>query len=329
MSRQVQVYKGADGQVVPFTKRYKDPEMAVQTQFTIAESYFELAKKHRELNQPELVNHEIAQGKKVLEEAQHDYPDTKLKAQADYLLANLSLESATGETDPEAKQKSYTEAIARFSDLVATYPDSPYAPKSQFKKALTFERMGKIDLACEEYVKLSYRYPDNELVAETIVRLGQYFFTKGTTLVAQAEIATNKLEMEKIKLDARTRFTTAAEVFGRLSVRFPAHALASRSLLLSGQCYMRAENYDKTVKTFHIITDDINADKDVRSEAMYWCGDAYMKTGPNPDSLMSAYRMFKRLTWDYPESKWAKYARGRLTEDALAPMEKKDTDTGQ
>jgi outer membrane protein assembly factor BamD (BamD/ComL family) len=42
------------------------------------------------------------------------------------------------------------------------------------------------------------------------------------------------------------------------------------------------------------------------------------------DPYVEAYRMFKRLTWDYPESKWAKIARGRLTEPSLANVAKSD-----
>jgi hypothetical protein len=37
---------------------------------------------------------------------------------------------------------------------------------------------------------------------------------------------------------------------------------------------------------------------------------------------VNAYRMFKKLTWDYPETLWAKYARGRLTEQALVAAER-------
>jgi TolA-binding protein len=326
VQRQVLVFKGADGDVLPFTKRFKDPEIAVQTQFTIAESLFELAKKHRELGEESLARREIGQGKKVLEEVLRDYPDTKSKAQADYLLANLSLEFANIAVDEDAKRKQYIEAVGRFTDIVASYPDSQYAPKAQFKKALTFEKMGEIDQACEEYVKLSYRYPDNELVAETIARLGQYFFTKAKLVNEKIAAEKDKLAQEKLKMEARNMFTTAAEVFGRLAVRFPAHSLASKSIVMSGQCYMRAEDYGTAVKVFRVVTEDANADKEARAEGMYWCGDAYLKMsaggrgGPTMayDPVVEAYRMFKRLTWDYPESKWAKFSRGRLTEPALA-----------
>jgi outer membrane protein assembly factor BamD (BamD/ComL family) len=46
---------------------------------------------------------------------------------------------------------------------------------------------------------------------------------------------------------------------------------------------------------------------------MYWAGDICLQTQKPKD----AYRAFKKVTWDFPESKWAKFARGRLTEDAM------------
>ena len=58
------VFKGYDGSVLPFTKRFDDAEMAVQTQFTVAEAYFELAKRHRQLGKRDIAREEIAQGRK-------------------------------------------------------------------------------------------------------------------------------------------------------------------------------------------------------------------------------------------------------------------------
>ncbi len=322
ISHSILVYKGADGQVLPFTKRFKDPAIAVQTQFTVAEAYFELSKRHRELGQEDLARREIGQGKKLLEEAIRDYPDTESRAQADFLLANLSFEFAKDSKDPEAKKKYFVESITKFSDIVSSYQDSPYAPKAQYKKALALEQMGQIDQACEEYVKLSYRYPENELVAETIARLGQYFLTKGKELEDKAAAQTDEVEKEKVKVQCREMFKTAAQVFGRLSVRFPEHKLAGKTNLLSAQCYMRAEDLDRAIKAFKAIYEDTKTDKDLAAEALYWCGDSYMKK----NDFTNAYRTFKKLTWDYPEGKWAKFARGRLTDENLAKIG--ETDTG-
>ena len=335
VTREIDVFKGADGHVLPFTKRFADPEKAVQTQFTIAEAYFELAKRHRELataakDDParqrqleSLVRREIAQGKKLLEEALRDFPNTESRAQAEYLLANLSYEFANDANNDQTKRRHNLEAINRFSDIVARFPDSPYAPRSQFKKALVLEQMGEIDKACEEYVKLSYRYPENELVAETIARLGQYFLTKGKDFeTSAAAAADDPVEAEKIRLRSRDMFRTAAEVFGRLGVRFPDHGLAQKTKVLSGQCYMRAEDFKKAIEVFTDIFESEGANPQLASESMYWAGDCYMRLM----SYTDAYRTFKKLTWDYPESQWARFARGRLTDDHLLSAAEQDVE---
>ena len=55
----------------------------------------------------------------------------------------------------------------------------------------------------------------------------------------------------------------------------------------------------------------------LRPEAMYWLGDAAFL---GRDSV-TAYKAFKQLTWDYPASKWAKIARGRLTDTRFQTMD--------
>lgn len=317
VERHVTVRKGADGDVLPFTKRFQDTEIAVQTQFTMAEAYFEMAKKHRALKEEEVARRGIAQGKKLLEEAIRDYPKTDARVQADYLLANLAFESAEQTDNEELRKKLFIEAVTRFSDLIAGYPDSEYAPKSQFKKALVFERMGEIDAACEEYVKLSYRYPENELVAETIARLGQYFMTKGKEVEERLGAETDLVQKEKIRIQANEFYRTAAQVFSRLSERFPDHTLAAKTKVLSAENWLRGQELQKAVTVYESIIDAKKAPPELIAQSMYWCGDSFIRM----KNYIGAYRMFKRLTWDYPESVWAKYARGRLTEPELARVE--------
>lgn len=316
----LEIFKGADGSVQAFTKQYKDPNVAVQTQFAIAEAYIEQAKKHRELQQESLARREIAQGRKLLEEALRDYPNTELRPQAEYLLADLSSEFAKDAVNDQIKKQFQADALARFTELVATFPDSPYAPKGQYKKALILEQMGQIDQAMEEYVKLSYRYPSNELVAETIARLGQYFMTKGKEFEEKANADTDKLAQEKARLQGRDTYRIAAQVFGRLGVRFPDHPLAGKTTVLGAQCYIRAQDYKNAVEIFNKVVDDGKLDKDLIAQSMYWGGDSYIKL----NDLQNAYRLLKRVTLDYPESIWAKYARGRLTEESMASIDEKE-----
>ncbi len=348
----IEIFKGSDGEIQPFTKRFEDPLTAVRTRLTIAEAYFELAKKHRQLGQDELTEREIATGKRMLEEALRDYPDTEARAQVDYLLANLSLEFAEEADEEETKKQYFREALSRFSSIVSNYRDSAYAPKAQFKKALTLEQMGEIERASEEYVKLSYRWPDSPLIAETIARLGQYFFgngmkkqqlaeglnAEGTEMVALAEQEKDEAKAEQLReestdklisaeqasAEATESFITAGKVFGRLAVRFPSHRLADKTTALSGQCFMRAKQYDDAVEAFEKVYQNDKADKEIRAESFYWAGDSHMRKveanmGNKQDNLKEAYLLFKNLTLYYPESKWSRYARGRLAgEDLVA-----------
>jgi outer membrane protein assembly factor BamD (BamD/ComL family) len=75
---------------------------------------------------------------------------------------------------------------------------------------------------------------------------------------------------------------------------------------------MRAEEFKKAVETLaEAIKVTAGADHDLTAEAMYWRADSFTKD--RPADMLNAYREFRKLTWDYPASKWAKYARGRLT----------------
>ncbi|MDP6504217.1 MAG: hypothetical protein QF886_11400, partial [Planctomycetota bacterium] len=189
------------------------------------------------------------------------------------------------------------------------------------------------DTASEEYVKLSYRYPENELVAETIARLGQYFMKRGKDLKRQAqqlaaeaesldgkEMEDKKVESEKSRLDSLKTYKTAGQVFGRLAVRFPNHNLSGKTNVLSGQAFIMAEQLERATAILRKTFETPEIDKEIAATAMYWCAHAYTLQ-ESSDGYLHAYRIFKRLTWDYPASKWAKYARGRLTEDQFATME--------
>lgn len=322
IERSFSIATGSDGTVQSFTKKFKDQNIAVQTQFTVAEAYFELAKNHRQLKQEELSRREIAQGRKLLDEAIRDFPQNEARAQADYLLAELSLELASDTKDDVERRKLYAAALQRFIDICSTYPDSPYAPKSQFKKAVALEKMGLIDESCQEYVRLAYKYPDHELVAETIARLGKYFLDKGKVMENDMKSENDIVKKEKIRLQSLEMYKTAAQVLARLAKRFPDHSLASKTSVLSGQCWMRAEDYKRATTVLKSVIESKRATPELMAEAMYWCGDAYLKgEKTKAGSAVDAYRMWKRLTWDYPETQWAKYARGRLTEPVFAKID--------
>ncbi len=272
---------GSDAQIAVFSKRFKDPEIAVKTRFLMAESLFEMAKEHRKLGDTPRADEEIARGKMILEEAIRDYPNTSLAAQGDYLLANLAQELTH-----------YQEAVGRYSNVISTFPDSEYAAQSQFKKALCFEKLENYEQSVEEYVKLTYIYPESALVPDATVRLGNFYYKKQS-------------------------FKIAAKIFFNFQQKNPGHKLAAEALFLSAQCNYKLSDYRESARLFQKVVDEYPDEKVVRPEAMYWLADSDVKANDN----VKAFQTFKKVTWDYPESEWAKRARGRLTEEAFSRMQ--------
>jgi TolA-binding protein len=271
------IHLGYDAKLATFSKQFKGREIAVKTRFLMAEALFEMAKEHRKLGQADQARDEIARGKTILEEALRDFPDTGLAAQGDYLLANLAQELGN-----------YGEAISRYSTVVSAYPDSEYAGQSQFKKALCYELQENYDQACEEYVKLTYIYPDHALVADATIRLGNYYYKQKS-------------------------YKVSGRIFYQFHKKNPTHKLAPEALFLSAQCEYKQATYKEAAALFSQVIETYPDEKELRAEAMYWLGDSQTQLG----DFARAYQTLKKLTWDYPDSKWAKIARGRLTEEAF------------
>lgn len=301
------IHLGADGELVGFTKQFQDPEMAVKVRFLRAEALFEMAKQHYKLKNMEKCHTLIAEGRDILEEALRDYPNTSLISQGRYLLANLAQELARVEDDQETASKLYNEAIGRYANIISAWPDTDYAPRSQFKMAVSLEKLGDFDRATEEFVKLTYTWPEHQLVPDATVRLANHYYKVG-------------------------RYDTAAKVFANFYRNNEAHPLAPKTLFLSAQCYIKqaqvpegqtpdtqkvAKTHQRAIESFKELVDNFPDEKDLRSEAMYWLGDTYFKTG----DMKNAYITFKKLTWDYPETRWAKLARGYLTDEKFARIE--------
>jgi len=291
------VYKGADGKLASFTKSFKDPDMAVKTRFLMAEARFEVAKEYRKLKKEEEAEVEIARGKRILEEAMRDYPNTTLKAQGEFLLANLSQEL-----------ENYQEAIGRYSNVINNWPTSEYAIRSQLKKAICLEKLQQFDQACEEYVKLTYLYPDSQYVADASIRMGNYYYK-------------------------HKQYGISAQIFLKFQKKNSTHKLAPKSLFLAANCLMRMEkekeeeakalnpnatgNYGEAIVVLEQLLEEYKDDKDLCAESMYWLGDCLSKER----NYRRAYQTLKKLTWDYPETKWAKIARGRLTDEKFVKFE--------
>ena len=337
------VYKGADGSIRLFSKRFRDVDSAVLVQFRLAECLFEQAKDYRKLRQNEKSSEAIAKGRAILEEALKNNPESAHVAQGEFLLANLYQELAAeeevqakslrkeGETEAaeEAEKKSrllYAEALARFSSILAVWPEGDYAPRAQYHKAYCLEMLKEYKLAGEEYVKMTYMYPESDLVGDATIRLATYYYKE-----------------EK-------KYETAARIYGSFARRFPNHDKAARALFMCGSCYIKegeaivkraeaaamkeaekrgsaftglrgvplaaAECFTHAVNSFVDMTEKYAATTtpELRAQGLYWAGDASLRK----DDAKAAYIFLKRTVLEYPETEWARRARGLMLQNGKA-----------
>jgi hypothetical protein len=93
---------------------------------------------------------------------------------------------------------------------------------------------------------------------------------------------------------------------------------------------MRAHQYTKAIKLFTTVHANENYDdREVRSQSLYWSGisqeryaglmseDNWRGRG---EAMGIAYETYRRVTFDFPDSVWAKYARGRLADPAFEKL---------
>jgi TolA-binding protein len=192
------------------------------------------------------------------------------------------------------EQKKFYEAIDVYERITLDWPKSVIAPDAQYKMGICYEKMDDMDKAMEEYVRLAYKFPDSALVGDAMIRIGLYFFNK-------------------------KNYSIAVQVFAKFVERYEDHPQVQKVAFKMGLCYILSEKYVDAGDHFKTFVEKY-AKSELTPAALYWAGDAYLKAN---DALKS-YQMFKRCIWDYPDTKWAKFARGRLTApifDRIAEME--------
>lgn len=279
----INVVKGTDSNMLVFEKKYATEKVAIESQFRMAEAYFELFKNYRALKQTPQATNALNEGMQLLKELSADYPSKQYEARTDYLLGQFAQEL-----------KQYDEAIAYYKRIVQNHSDHVLAPDAQYKLGQCHEEKGDMDAASAEYVTLAYTWPDNPLVGNVVVRIAEYFYNK-------------------------KEYPTAAEVSKKFVDRFPQHEWAERMLFRCAQCWFKADQFTKAGAEFDLLVENYPRGK-FRPDAVFWAGESYRSA----NQLETAYRRYKRATWDFPESDAAKFARGKLVLPEMVSISDKE-----
>ncbi|MCE9603630.1 MAG: tetratricopeptide repeat protein [Planctomycetia bacterium] len=242
------VVVGTDGLVAAFSKTFGDETLAVETQFHVAESYFELFKSHQKLERKGEQRTDLEAGRRVLREVMEDYPNPKYIARIAYLLGQFAQEL-----------KDFDEAIDNYQLIVKQYPDSTLAPDAQYKLAQCYEEQGDFDQALEAYVTLAATYPKSALIANVMIRISDYFY-KGEN------------------------FEVAAQVGEKFLERFDGHEWGPQMAFRIGQCYYKGKDFTRAGKAFDNFT-KVFPDHALCSDAWFWAGESWRMGNSIPEAF--------------------------------------------
>ena len=238
----VAVVIGTDGKVQAFSKAFSDEALAVETQFHVAESHFELFKSHKLIGREAEARADLEAGRRVLREVIEDYPNPKYTPRVSYLLGQFAQEL-----------KQYGEAVQAYQTIVKQYPDHPLAPDAQFKLAQAYEEAGEVAQALDAYVTLAATYPKHPLIANVMVRISDHFY---------------KVE----------NFKVAAQVGEKFLEKFEGHKWGPKMAFRVGQAYYKDKQYAKAADTFDKFVKSFRDDP-LGPDAMFWAGESFRTAG--------------------------------------------------
>ena len=238
----VAVIIGTDGKVQAFSKAFANERLAVETQFTIAESHFKLFQSHQSLGRDAEAKADLESGRRVLREVIEDYPNPKYVPRISYLLGQFAQEL-----------KQYPEAIQAYQTIVKQFPDHELAADAQFKLAQCYEESNEFNQALEAYVTLAATYPNSPLIEDVMIRISEHFY---------------KIE----------NFKVAAQVGERFQEKFPSSPRCAKMAFRVGQCYYKDKQYPKAAVAFEGFGKKF-VDDALHVEALFWAGESYRTAG--------------------------------------------------
>ncbi len=244
LTQQLPVVVGTDGLVTAFSKAFENEELAVETKFRIAESYFELFKSHKELGRDEEKTVDLEAGRRILQEVMEDYPDPRYIPRISYLLGQFSQEL-----------EQWPQAIAAYEVILQQYGDHTLAPDAQYKLAQCLEQSGDFDEALEAYVTLAATYPKSPLIASVMIRISDHFYKS-------------------------EQFEIAAQVGEKFLEKFEGHEHAQRMAFRIGQAFYKNEEFQQAGDSFDRFMKLFPEDQ-LSADALFWSGEAYRMANNN------------------------------------------------
>ncbi len=155
------------------------------------------------------------------------------------------------------QQREFQRAADEFIRLTKYYPDSDFAPESQYYAGRSYEGAVKYYFAFQNYQETVEKYPYTKRMREIIER--EYNI---------ANIFQTKEAPRLMNLELSESLGRAVEIYGKVIENSPFGEYADKSLYKMAECYRRMRQYSEAVETYERVVTDY-PESDLVAEAKY------------------------------------------------------------
>lgn len=287
-------------------------------------------------------NQDDAAAKRTLESLLKKYPRTRLKAQVDYKLAQLS--AAVGEFDTaiakyesivrndEAtnyhgfahygiawclmQQEKYDTALTRLRPLLRRGTRDSITLEAQLAEGVCLRKIGRTDDAVRSLQRFLATSPTGTSLANGLYELGLAYTEKGDLVQANQQFervlrqAPDYAAKDRVLYELAWNYSEgtekqkSAQYFADLANDFPRSEFAAEAVYMVAQHQYEAENYSLAARTYARVMERTD-DPDLREKAQYKLGWSLFQQ----ESYAEAQKQFADQARAFP--------RGRLAVDGL------------
>ena len=196
------------------------------------------------------------------------YPNSELQPEARYTYAKLN--------------NNINSAIEDFLLIVNTFPDSPFAEKSQYHIADYYYLNGKYNEAIDEYQKYTNQYPNGEFIEQAMINLSNCQILNG-------------------------KYTDALHLLQQVQTKFKQRAKDPFIIDAIGECYLGMGDYQNTNKIYKELISKF-PNYELLSKAYL----NYALSLEELNQLDEAKKYYNELIKSFPKSREALLAQYRL-----------------
>jgi outer membrane protein assembly factor BamD len=210
-------------------------------------------------------------------------------------------------------------AVREYRKVVRFFPDSILAPRAQFKVGESYERLGKLSKAFDQYQLVLDKYPSFSDPEEVIKR--QF-------AIASAFYGGRKKAMPLMGFRILSGKAEAIRLYEQLALNAPFSPMAEESKFRAGELLERKKHYDDyttmgkgthtgAINTYLFVVD--NFDEGARrDDALYRVGECYYKKARraryDKKAIEQALLYYRRSQREYPKGEHVEAVTQRIAE---------------